>query len=72
MLFVCLSVYLVLVPFLTSHMEHLKASALFLYVQTEQSQNASSEAPLELPAAPPLELRLRLGDIMHLMRRLET
>lgn len=26
------------VPFLTSHMEHLKASALFLYVQTLQSQ----------------------------------
>ena len=30
--------YLVDVPFLTSHMEHLKASALFLKVQTEQSQ----------------------------------
>ena len=36
------SFYLVLVPFRTSHMEHLNASALFLKVQTEQSQK---EAP---------------------------
>ena len=34
--------YLVLVPFRTSHMEHLNASALFLKVHTEQSQK---EAP---------------------------
>ena len=30
--------YLVDVPFLISHMRHLKASAVFLKVQTEQSQ----------------------------------
>ena len=30
--------YLVEVPFLTSHIAHLKASAPFLYVQTLQSQ----------------------------------
>ena len=35
--------YRVDVPFLTSHIMHLKASAVFLYVQTLQSQYASSE-----------------------------
>lgn len=37
------SSYLVDVPFLTSHIMHLKASAVFLYVHTLQSQNPSSE-----------------------------
>lgn len=35
--------FLVDVPFLTSHIMHLKASAVFLYVHTLQSQNPSSE-----------------------------
>lgn len=34
--------YLVDVPFLVSQIAHLNASALFLYVQTEQSHNAPS------------------------------
>ena len=35
--------YLVDVPFLTSHISHLKASEGFLYVHTEQSHDPSSK-----------------------------
>lgn len=41
-----MTMYLVEVPFLTSHMLHLKASALFLKVQTLQSQKPSSATGL--------------------------
>lgn len=52
--------YLVLVPFRTSHMEHLNASALFLKVQTEQSQKEAPSSgewgPPDGNAEPPEEL----------------
>ena len=40
------------VPFLTSHMEHLNASALLRKVQTGQSQNAWSSSWLDPPPPP--------------------
>ena len=70
--------YLVLVPFRTSHMEHLNASALFLKVQMGQSQAPSAsgewgppaeaggtEEPAPDPEAaplPPFALLLRLDN----------
>ena len=49
--------FLVEVPFRTSHIEHLKASALFLKVQTLQSQVPSSASEAALAFA---EVRFRL------------
>ena len=50
----------VLVPFLTSHMEHLKASALLRKVQTLQSQKLSSDVEGPGGTTTPLDVLLRL------------
>merc|ERR1719322_392823 len=63
--------FLVDVPFRTSHMEHLNASALLRNVHTEQSQKFSS-AMLEAILTPLFALRLRpLGDFLLSIRKVE-
>jgi hypothetical protein len=55
--------FLVLVPFLTSHMEHLNASALLRNVQTLQSQKWSSMVEAPWGRIMPFAVRFRLENI---------